>query len=366
MQPNGLMLQRVLLLSLLLGLIVLSGYILKFFVVPILWAAIISYTTWGIYQRIDRVCGHRHNLSALLMTISVVLVVGVPITIGIFMLQSEGRQLFIQLQQQLSAGHIRLPTVFLKLPIVGTEMARLVNDINHDPQVAIAFLKTWFQSHIGYGRYVLSSVASNIAKFGLAMLSLFFFYRDGELLLNQIRRAIGLIIGERVHHYFVTISETTRAVVYGVGLTAVVQSLLAGASYWVAGVPKPMLMTLLTFILALIPFGPPIAYGSTALWLFSQNQHAAAIGVFVWGALVVSSADNVIRPLVISGATQIPFLFIMFGVLGGIASFGLVGLFIGPVILAVLLACWREWLHDSTVLPSATSTQSDSTQSNST
>jgi len=84
-----------------------------------------------------------------------------------------------------------------------------------------------------------------------------------------------------------------------------------------------------------------------ALWLFSQGQTIEAIGVMVWGVCIVSTADNVIRPLVISGATQIPFLLIMFGVLGGIASFGLVGVFIGPVILAVLLAIWREWLHES-------------------
>ena len=135
--------------------------------------------------------------------------------------------------------------------------------------------------------------------------------------------------------------------VYGVGLTAIVQSLLAGASYIVAGVPNPMVLTLVTLVFALIPFGPPIAYGCVALWLFSQGHTVEAAGVLIWGVAIVSSADNVIRPLVISGATKIPFLLIMFGVLGGLASFGLVGLFIGPVILAVLLAIWKEWLQEN-------------------
>ena len=108
-----------------------------------------------------------------------------------------------------------------------------------------------------------------------------------------------------------------------------------------------MVLTIVTFLFALIPFGPPIAYTSISLWLFSQGQTIEAIGVMAWGVCVVSTADNVIRPLVISGATQIPFLLIMFGVLGGLASFGMVGLFIGPVILAVLLAIWREWLHEA-------------------
>jgi len=160
-----------------------------------------------------------------------------------------------------------------------------------------------------------------------------------------------MVIGPRIHHYLATISDTTRAVVYGIGLTAIAQALLAGVSYFVADVPNPMLLTIITFMLALIPFGPPISYTAVSLWLFSQGQTIEAIGVMAWGVRVVSTADNVIRPLVISGATQIPFLLIMFGVLGGIASFGLVGLFIGPVILAVLLAIWREWLHETQIEP---------------
>ena len=115
-----------------------------------------------------------------------------------------------------------------------------------------------------------------------------------------------------------------------------------------------LLLTMVTFILALIPFGTPVSYLGVGLWLFAQGQTVEAIGVIVWGLLIVSSSDNVIRPLVISGATQIPFLLIMFGVLGGIASFGLVGLFIGPVILAILLAIWREWLHENVEEPVAT------------
>ena len=119
-----------------------------------------------------------------------------------------------------------------------------------------------------------------------------------------------------------------------------------------------MVLTIVTFLMALIPFGPPVAYGAVSLWLFSQGQTMEAIGVMAWGVCIVSTADNVIRPLVISGATKIPFLLIMFGVLGGLASFGLVGLFIGPVILAILLAIWREWLHETTepeiLMPDAT------------
>lgn len=340
-------LQKVLLFGLFFVLIFLSFHVLKYFIVPVVWATIIAYMTWPLYQSVQRMCGPRPTLSATIMMILVTLVVGIPLTFAIFILQHEGRNLYYELQKQVFSGHLNVPDFIRDLPFVGKEISRSLREINEDPNSIINSISVWIQGHLNYGRFLLSEISRNLIKLGFAMLSLFFFYRDGQTLLNQVSKALEMVIGPRVHHYLDTISETTRAVVYGVGLTAIAQALLAGVSYFVAGVPNPMVLTIVTFLFALIPFGPPLAYGSVALWLFSQGQTIEAIGVMAWGVCVVSTADNVIRPLVISGATQIPFLLIMFGVLGGIASFGLIGLFIGPVILAVLLAIWREWLHET-------------------
>ncbi|QIZ62766.1 AI-2E family transporter [Acinetobacter indicus] len=340
-------LQKVLLFGLFFVLIFLSFHVLKYFIVPVVWATIIAYMTWPLYQSVQRMCGPRPTLSATIMMILVTLVVGIPLTIAIFILQHEGRNLYYELQKQVFSGHLNVPDFIRDLPFVGKEISRSLREINEDPNSIINSISVWIQGHLNYGRFLLSEISRNLIKLGFAMLSLFFFYRDGQTILNQVSKALEMVIGPRVHHYLDTISETTRAVVYGVGLTAIAQALLAGVSYFVAGVPNPMVLTIVTFLFALIPFGPPLAYGSVALWLFSQGQTIEAIGVMAWGVCVVSTADNVIRPLVISGATQIPFLLIMFGVLGGIASFGLIGLFIGPVILAVLLAIWREWLHET-------------------
>nr|WP_171525347.1 AI-2E family transporter [Acinetobacter indicus] len=340
-------LQKVLLFGLFFVLIFLSFHVLKYFIVPVVWATIIAYMTWPLYQSVQRMCGPRPTLSATIMMILVTLVVGIPLTFAIFILQHEGRNLYYELQKQVFSGHLNVPDFIRDLPFVGKEISRSLREINEDPNSIINSISVWIQGHLNYGRFLLSEISRNLIKLGFAMLSLFFFYRDGQTILNQVSKALEMVIGPRVHHYLDTISETTRAVVYGVGLTAIAQALLAGVSYFVAGVPNPMVLTIVTFLFALIPFGPPLAYGSVALWLFSQGQTIEAIGVMAWGVCVVSTADNVIRPLVISGATQIPFLLIMFGVLGGIASFGLIGLFIGPVILAVLLAIWREWLHET-------------------
>ena len=348
MQESNPTLQRVLLFGLFFILLYLGYDIVKYFIVPVLWACIIAYMTWPIYKRILRFCGEkRTTLSASIMTLLLTLVVGLPFTFAIFLLQHEGRNLFFDLQRQLASGHVTVPDVIRELPIIGKEVSRVVNDINADPKAFFSNISVWIQGHLNYGRFVLSEISRNMVKFGFAIMSLFFFYRDGQTIVHQVSKALGKVIGPRIQHYMDTISETTRAVVYGVGLTAVAQAFLAGISYYVAGVPNPMLLTIMTFLMALIPFGPPVAYGAVSLWLFSQGHTIEAIGVMAWGVCIVSTADNVIRPLVISGATQIPFLLIMFGVLGGLASFGLVGLFIGPVILAVLLAIWREWLHET-------------------
>lgn len=351
-------LQKVLLFGLIFILFYLSFQVLKYFIVPVLWAAIIAYITWPLYHSVQKLCGPRPTLSATLMISMVVLVVGIPLTFAIFMLQHEGRNLFYELQRQVFSGHLDVPQFIRDLPIIGNEVTRTLKEINTDPNSIVQNVSGWFQSHLNYGRLVLSEISKNIFKLCFAVMSLFFFYRDGQTILNQVSKALEMVIGPRIHHYLDTISETTRAVVYGVGLTAIAQALLAGLSYFVAGVPNPMVLTIVTFIFALIPFGPPVAYSAVSLWLFSQGQTIEAIGVMAWGVCVVSTADNVIRPLVISGATQIPFLLIMFGVLGGLASFGMVGLFVGPVILAVLLAIWREWLHEQVneplMMPKAT------------
>jgi predicted PurR-regulated permease PerM len=110
-------------------------------------------------------------------------------------------------------------------------------------------------------------------------------------------------------------------------------------------VQAPVLLGAVTALIALIPFGAPIVWGSMSIWLLLTGNMWSGAGLLFWGVFLVSWVDNIVRPLVISNATQMPFLLVVFGVLGGVLAFGLVGLFIGPVLLAVSLALWREWLE---------------------
>ncbi len=139
---------------------------------------------------------------------------------------------------------------------------------------------------------------------------------------------------------------TIRAVVYGLLITAVVQGLLAAVGYAVAGVAAPILLGIVTGLLALVPYGTSVVMVPAALWLLFQGETLAGVGLLLWGTLIVASVDNLLRPLFISGAIRVPYLLVFFGVLGGLVSFGLVGVFVGPVLLSALFALWREWVED--------------------
>lgn len=339
-----LVIQRLLAFILLTILVILCFWVVNFFISPAIWAAILAYVTFPLYRFFHQKVRLSPTLSALIMTASISLIIGVPLVVGIFFLQQEVISFYSMVIRRIQAGYLDLPENIKNLPVVGTAIKNLLWEINKNPEEYMAAIRAWIQSHLYYGKIAFDALLKMLAKLGMALMTLFFFYRDGMSLVRQIRQALRNIIGDRIDHYINSVAATTQAVVYGIGLTALAQALLAGIGYAIAGAPNPILLTIITFIIALIPFGTPFAWGAVSLWLLSQGQTTEGIGLGLWGILVISWVDNLIRPMVISGATKIPFILIFIGVLGGLTAFGFVGLFIGPVVLAITLAVWREWI----------------------
>jgi predicted PurR-regulated permease PerM len=334
------------------GLVASVYVVLSPFFAAMAWAAILAYITWPVFIWLRRHLGERRNIAALLMTLLVAVLLIVPLLGFAVLLQGEFMNGVHLVTDRLLAGNLTLPEWAARLPWVGNELQDWLAYAGADPAGFKQQLQLWLAGFRGEMVSLLGGVGRNLIKLGFALLTLFFLYRDGERALAQLRQVLTEMIGARIDGYFDAIGTTTRAVLYGIVLTALAQGILSGLGYWAAGVSSPLAMGVFTATIALIPFGTPFVWGSLSVWLYVNGHHAAAIGLFLWGALVVSWVDNLIRPLVISGATRIPFVLVMFGVLGGLAAFGLIGLFIGPLILAVALAVWREWLEDSrTLLP---------------
>lgn len=333
--------------ALLLLLVVLAFSIVQPFLASIAWAAILCYVTWPLYLKLRALLHNRHNLAALLMTTLLALALVAPLAWLVLLLEGELVDLYFALQKQLATGSIVLPESVRTFPLLGPELEKLVARFSASPDALRMELSKYAAHWRADITTLIGGVGKNLAKLGFALLTAFFLYRDGEKLMAQISLAIRRLVGgNHERDYIQAAGATTRAVVYGIVLTALAQGVLAGIGYWIFGAPSPIFLAAITTLMALVPFATPFAWGGVALWMAANGDPWGGLGVALWGMLLVSWIDNIIRPLVISSAAQIPFLVVMFGVLGGLAAFGMVGLFIGPVVLAILLAVWHEWLED--------------------
>lgn len=324
------------------GLIALALVVLWPFLPSLAWAAVIAYATWPLHARMQRRLGQRPSLAAAFMTALTVLALFVPLIWLGWLAQTEVAGLVGRVTQ-LAGDPPPLPVSLARLPLIGPWLVQQWAQIAADPTTPLEGVGEWLAANLGGALALAGGVGRAVAKMVLMVVILFFFYRDGETITRQVQQMLTHFLGERAQDYIAAVGGATRGVVFGFLMTAIVQGTLAGIGYWAAGLPSPVILALLTMLLALIPFGSPIVWGVASVVLLIEGQVWVAMGLALWGALVVSQIDNVVRPLLISGATHIPFLPVLFGVLGGLLAFGLIGLFLGPIILAVLLAVWREW-----------------------
>jgi predicted PurR-regulated permease PerM len=317
-------------------------WVLSPFFASLAWAGILAYVTWPLHQHLSRRVP-RENLVALLMTLGVAATLLLPLLWMMVTLASDVAMASTILKQLATEGLPPVPTDVRNWPAGDWLMAQYQR-VQGDPEWVRVQMAALGLSDTSALKTVAGGVGRNAAKFGLAVFALFFLYRHGDEVLRQFRGVATRWLGESARGYILAVGVTVRAVVFGIVLTALAQGALAGLGYWVAGIAAPVLWGVITALVSLIPFVGPVVWLGLSLGLLAQGDTQAALGLFLWGALVVSWVDNLIRPLAISGPTRIPFLLVFLGVLGGLNAFGLIGLFLGPVLLAVAVAIWREWL----------------------
>jgi predicted PurR-regulated permease PerM len=318
--------------------------VLRPFLQPMLWAGILAYCTWPLYRKVAE-RAKRPRVAAGVFTLGVALGVGVPLAFLLAGTADDARALVAFVREWRDTGGV--PAWVMSLPYADRALQLLQQTGIADPARASDLLAQWGSSISRQLVSIAGGVARNVFSFGVMLLTLFVFYVNGAELVSASRQLANLLFPRAPELFIDRIGESVRAVVFGLLGTAIAQGLLSALGMAIAGVPSPLALGAATTVLSFVPGGAAAVSVLAAIWLGIHDRIGAALGLAAWGILVVGSTDNVLRPLLISGRGKLPFLLIFFGVLGGLASFGLIGLFVGPVILSVVFALVREYAQVS-------------------
>jgi len=326
------------------GIVALAVFIIHRFIPSLIWAGIIVIATYPLYRHWRRLFGAKRNLSALLFTLILVFLLIIPLSWLVSVLIQES-QLFINYLQLINREGGQVPDFIRQIPFVGNEIVGY-----WDKNIAQPGSLKYFMSNLHLSltptSYYLKLVGANVAhrsvQVGFTLLSLFFFYRDGEALYEEINHVGEYCLGSRWFRYADRLPAALRATVNGTIAVGLGVGVLMGACYALVDFPAPTLMGFITAFAAMIPFVVPIVFAIIAAILFFKGSLIGAIIVIVWGTLVMFVSDHFIKPVMIGGATQLPFLAVLFGILGGVETLGLLGLFVGPIIMVLFVTLWYE------------------------
>ncbi|MBP7147055.1 MAG: AI-2E family transporter [Acidobacteria bacterium] len=310
------------------------------FIVPILWALILGSATWPAYRRLRWFLRGRTDLSAFVMTLALLVGVVVPtLWLGFSMINELGPELD-RFREWAGADELVLPDWVRQVPGLEEQLQDLARQ-SHDSEARKGWLVKALkpaQKALQYGRNVLRAAFHVL----LTVFTLFFVYRDGEALAAEARALLDRIAGGKGLLLIGEVRQTVSAVFYGWLLTAGAQGLAAMFGYWVAGLRAPVLLGVATGLMAILPFGVGLVWVPIIVALFASGAWGKALFITLWSLLVVSLIDNLLRPILIAEGMKVPFILVFFGIIGGLVAYGLLGLVLGPVFLAVLLALWRQ------------------------
>jgi len=310
----------------------------------ITWAAILAYVSWPIYRVVRRPFVRFQNAAAICMTLLLTCAVILPALWLSVLVSSELIAAYRSLSAYLAETPTTLPRFIQNIPWIGEQAQRGIDLLSGEPAVLGKQVASWLQSWSRELTGLLGGVGRGIGKLLLVMITVFFFYRNGEAIRSQSRLFVNSVLGDQLDPYFRTAGAMTRAVLYGFLATAVAQGLIAGIGYEILGVRDSVLLGAMTGVLSVVPIiGTTIIWGPLSAYFFISGHIWKGILLLLWGILLVHPTDNVMRPLLISNATHVPFIVVLFGVIGGVAACGPVGVFVGPVILAVGLAMWHHY-----------------------
>mgnify|MGYP005811872585 CR=1 FL=1 len=321
------------------------------FASALLWAAILVFTTWPVFEWFRTSLRLRPGLAAGAMVVLCAIVLVLPLALAAPSGADDVNQLRHVIQDALRAGLPDAPPWVFEIPLVGPVIGDLWNRWAADVSVMLEALRPYFGILVEGGLGLLLGIANGVLMFVLALFVAFFFYAYGEPISARLRLILFRIAGLHADRLILVTGATVRGVVYGILGTAVVQGILTAFGLWLSGVPRPVLLGGVAGFLSVLPIGAPVVWIPAALWLMGSGHVGWGIFLGVYGVVAVSGADSIIRPWFISRGAQLPFMLTVLGVLGGALAFGLLGIFLGPVLLGVGYTLLNEWAREDTSPP---------------
>lgn len=340
MYEHDRLLVRILLLSLLGACL----WVLLPFMSALFWAAVLAYASWPLMRGLTRRLNGRNTVAAAILTIGWILLVALPLVwVGIGL--ADHVRGTIELVRSIQVGGLPpVPEWVVRLPLVGDRLASLWQTLDARGTAYFDSLKPYLGQ---MGNWLLARsarVGGGFLELALSLVLVFFFYRDGPRLATLVEKLLVRLIGAQAGHYMQLVGGTVHRVVNGILGTAAAQGVLAMIGLMIAGVPGALGLALLTFALSLIPVGPPLVWIPSTIWLVLQQEYGYAIFMGLWGLFVISGVDNILKPYLISRGGDLPLVVVLLGVFGGLLAFGFMGLFLGPILLAVAYNLIRDWM----------------------
>jgi predicted PurR-regulated permease PerM len=329
------------------GLVVLAFWMSLDFLTPLSWAVVIALTVWPAYRKFSARIGAKPSdvVAPLSFTLIVGLVLFLPVGLAIHQAAQEAQNL-LQSLAQIRQNGLPVPEWLPQMPL-GEHGARWWTANLSDPRSASELLGGNLdkEAQAAWTRTLGGQVLHRMFLFILALISLFIILQNGAWIGNRVLDTADKILGDPGERLASKMVETVRGTVNGTVIVAVAEGIIIGAAYVAAGVPNPLLFALLTIAFAMVPLGAWVVFTSAALLLVVQGGSVfAATAVFFFGAVVMLIGDMFVWPNLVGTQARLPFLAALIGIFGGLQTFGLIGLFIGPMILGALWIVWREWL----------------------
>ncbi|MGH8780339.1 AI-2E family transporter [Paraburkholderia sp.] len=346
--PDRLRMQQIASAALYGVLVVLALWIVHDFIPAVAWACVIAIALWPAMRAIEghRLFKGRTTLVSLLLTLAVALLVVLPVGLGIAQAAREAHDLRVWVRTIQENG-VPLPTFVEHLPFASHQISAWWQANLAQPLADSAAMKGLHsQAIVTFGRRFGARAAHGLVLFGFMLVTLFVIFQAGPRLSGALLKGAGRAFGADGEQLIQRMAGAVRGTVTGLVVVGLGEGALLGIAYAVTGVPHVTLLALVTAVAAMLPFCAPVVFCGAALWLFMvQGTVAGAIGVAVFGFVVVFVAEHFVRPVLIGSSTRLPFLLVLFGILGGAETFGLLGLFIGPALMTVLVVLWNDWVR---------------------